>query len=104
VAKIHRYNDVLNREIDAIKAGDLDVVSAIFEEKSRAAEMVGTVKTPAGRAFYSDHPIMTELGGQAHLKHPQSAIERKTSAIVVLAWRVAARTILREVKKDQQSQ
>ncbi len=45
VAKIHDTIDVLNREVQAIKAGNLDVVSAIFEEKSRALKWL-ELQTP----------------------------------------------------------
>ena len=50
VARIHDTIDVLNREVDAIKAGNLDVVSAIFDEKSRF-EVAGAAN-PAGQTLY----------------------------------------------------
>ena len=95
VAKIHDTIDVLNREIDAIKAGDLDVVSAIFEEKSRALKWL-ELQTPLVEPFI-DHPIMTELEVKRHLRHLKSAIEEDSAILSRMA--VAARTILREVKK-----
>jgi len=95
VSKIHDTIDVLNREVDAIKAGNLDVVSAIFDEKSRALKWL-ELQTPLVEPFM-DHPIMVELEVKAHLKQLKGAIEEDSAILSRMA--VAARTILREVKK-----
>ena len=95
VDKIEETIEVLEREIQAIKGGDLGIVSTVFDEKARLLkwlELQTTLVEP-----FINQPIAQELEIKHHLSRLKKYVEEDSTMLSRMA--VAARTILREVEK-----
>lgn len=95
VAKIRETIAVLRREITAIKAGNLEVVAEVFEEKSKLLKWL-ELRTPLVEPFLN-HDAARERNLKDHLAELKHCIEEDDAMLSRMA--VAARTILREVDK-----
>lgn len=95
VGKIKETVSILRTEIDAIKEGQLEVVSDVFEEKSKVLKWL-ELRTPLVEPFLN-HDAATKLNIKGHLAELKQHIEEDGAMLSRMA--VAARTILREVDK-----
>ena len=95
VGKIKETVTILRREIDAIKAGELEVVGQVYEEKSKVLKWL-ELRTPLIEPFLH-HEAASNLGIREHLAVLKKNIEEDDALLSRMA--VAARTVLREVEK-----
>lgn len=95
VGKIRETVDLLRHEIDAIKAGELEVIGQIFEEKSRKLKWL-ELRTPLIEPFL-DHEFAQKLSLRPLLAELKRNIEEGGAMLARMA--IAARTIRREVEK-----
>ena len=95
VGKIKETIAILQKEIAAIKNGELEVISNIFDEKSKVLKWL-ELRTPLVEPFLK-HEIAQNLNIKRHLADLKKNIEEDGAMLSRMA--VAARTILREVEK-----
>jgi hypothetical protein len=95
VGKIKETVAILRKEITAIKNGELEVVSNVFEEKSKVLKWL-ELRTPLVEPFLN-HEIALKLNIKRHLADLKKNIEEDGAMLSRMA--VAARTILREVER-----
>ncbi len=95
VGKIKETVTILRNEITAIKNGELEVVSNVFDEKSKVLKWL-ELRTPLVEPFLN-HDIARKLKIKEHLGELRKYIEE--DGVMLSRMAVAARTILREVEK-----
>lgn len=95
VGKIRETVDILRKEIAGIKEGNLEVVSEVFEEKSKILKWL-ELRTPVVEPFFH-HDFAQKLNIKGHLAELKNKIEEDGALLSRMA--VAARTVLREVEK-----
>lgn len=95
VEKICETVAILRKEIEAINKGELEVISNIFEEKSKILKWL-ELRTPLVEPFLN-HDAARQLKVKEHLGELKDYIEE--DGIMLSRMAVAARTILREVEK-----
>jgi flagellar biosynthesis/type III secretory pathway chaperone len=95
VVKIKETVAILRKEINAIKGGELDVVSNVFEEKSKILKWL-ELRTPLVEPFLH-HEAAQKRNIKTHLAELKKHIEEDGAMLSRMA--VAARTILREIEK-----
>ena len=95
VGKIKETVTILRNEISAIKNGELEVVSNVFDEKSKVLKWL-ELRTPLVEPFLN-HDAAKKRNLKEHLAELKKNIEEDDAMLSRMA--VAARTILREVEK-----
>ncbi|KAJ02020.1 flagellar biosynthesis protein FlgI [Sulfitobacter mediterraneus] len=95
VGKIKETVTILRSEITAIKNGELEVVSNVFDEKSKVLKWL-ELRTPLVEPFLN-HEAAKKRNLKKHLAELKKFIEEDDAMLSRMA--VAARTILREVEK-----
>jgi hypothetical protein len=95
VSKIKETVAILQKEITAIKNGELEVISNVFEEKSKVLKWL-ELRTPLIEPFLN-HEIAQTLNIKRHLSDLKKAIEEDGEMLSRMT--LAARTILREIEK-----
>jgi hypothetical protein len=95
VDKIQETVAILRKEITAINNGELEVISNVFEEKSKVLKWL-ELRTPLVEPFLN-HEFARKLKIKEHLGDLKKYIEEDGAMLSRMA--VAARTILREVDK-----
>ncbi|GAA6176185.1 flagellar biosynthesis protein FlgI [Sulfitobacter pacificus] len=95
VDKIQETVAILRKEITAINEGELEVISNVFEEKSKILKWL-ELRTPLVEPFLN-HDIARKLKIKEHLGELRKYIEE--DGVMLSRMAVAARTILREVEK-----
>lgn len=95
IAKIGETIRLLRLEINAIKDGHLDMVSDVFEEKSRMLKWL-ELRTPLIEPFLK-HEAAKSRNLDGHLTELKKNIEEDGAMLSRMA--IAARTIQREVQK-----
>lgn len=95
ISTIKQTLAILRREIDGVKAGELEVVGEVFEEKSRFLKWL-ELRTPLVEPFLN-HEFAIKLKIREHLSELKQSIEEDGAILSRMA--IAARTILREVEK-----
>lgn len=95
VDKIKETVTILRQEITAIKNGELEVISNVFDEKSKVLKWL-ELHTPLVEPFLN-HEIAQKSNMKRHLADLKKEIEEDGAMLSRMA--VAARTILREVEK-----
>ena len=95
VAKIKETVAILQKEIAAIKNGELEVVSQLFDEKSKMLKWL-ELRTPVIEPFVTGN-IAQKLNLKGHLAELKKHIEEDGAMLSRMS--VAARTILREYEK-----
>ncbi|MGC1504531.1 MAG: flagellar biosynthesis protein FlgI [Sulfitobacter sp.] len=95
VDKIQETVAILRKEITAINNGELEVISNVFDEKSKILKWL-ELRTPLVEPFLN-HDIARKLKIKEHLGDLKKYIEEDGAMLSRMA--VAARTILREVEK-----
>ena len=95
VEKIEESIAILRKEMDAIRNGELEQVSALFDEKSKVLKWL-ELRTPLVEPFLH-HEIARKLNIKAHLIELKKNIEEDGAMLSRMA--LAARTVLREVEK-----
>jgi ABC-type phosphate transport system auxiliary subunit len=95
VAKIKETVAILREEISAIKAGELEVISNVFDDKSRVLKWL-ELHTPLVEPFLN-HEIAQKSNIKRHLTDLKKEIEEDGAMLSRMA--VAAKRILREVEK-----
>ncbi|KHA50220.1 hypothetical protein [Sulfitobacter geojensis] len=95
VGKIQETVAILRKEITAINNGELEVISNVFEEKSKVLKWL-ELRTPLVEPFLH-HEFARKLKIKEHLGDLKKYIEEDGAMLSRMA--VAARTILREVDK-----
>lgn len=95
VVRIRETIAILRHEIDGIKAGNLEVVGEVFEEKSKVLKWL-ELRTPLVEPFLK-HELASRLKIREHLAELRSSIEEDGAILSRMA--VAARTVRREMEK-----
>lgn len=95
VNKIKETVTLLRSEITAIKNGELEVITDVFDEKSRVLKWL-ELRTPLIEPFLN-HGFAKRLNIKEHLAELKKNIEEDGAMLSRMA--VAARTVLREVEK-----
>lgn len=95
VSKIRETVEILRREIAGIKDGNLEVVSEVYEEKSKVLKWL-ELRTPVVEPFLN-HEFAQKLNIKGHLSELKGKIEEDGALLSRMA--IAARTVLREVEK-----
>ncbi len=95
VGKIQETVTILRKEITAINNGELEVISNVYDEKSKVLKWL-ELHTPLVEPFLN-HDIARKLKIREHLADLKKNIEEDGAMLSRMA--VAARTILREVNK-----
>lgn len=95
VAKIKETVAILRMEMDAIKEGELETVSTLFDEKSKVLKWL-ELRTPLVEPFLT-HEFAQKLNIKGHLIELRKYIEEDGAMLSRMA--VAARTVLREIEK-----
>lgn len=95
VSKIKETVVILHKEIDAIKNGELEVITNVFDEKSKILKWL-ELRTPLVEPFLN-HEFAQKINIKGHLAELKRSIEEDGAMLSRMA--VAARTILREVEK-----
>lgn len=95
VGKIKETVSILRSEITSIKNGELEVVSNVFDEKTKVLKWL-ELRTPLIEPFLN-HEAAKKRNLKEHLADLKKNIEEDGAMLSRMA--VAARTILREVEK-----
>lgn len=95
VSKIKETVAILRREIEDVKAGKLETVGEVFEEKSKILKWL-ELRTPLVEPFLN-HEFALRLRIKEHLSELKQSIEEDGAILSRMA--IAARTVLREVEK-----
>lgn len=95
VDKIQETVAILRKEITAINNGELEVISNVFDEKSKILKWL-ELRTPLVEPFLN-HDVARKLKIKEHLGDLRKYVEEDGAMLSRMA--VAARTILREVEK-----
>ena len=95
VAKLKETANVLEREVTAIRQGELEAVGALFEEKSSLLKWI-ELRTPLVEPFL-DHELARKLNLKGHLTELKARIEEDGAMLSRIS--IAARTVLREMEK-----
>ncbi|MFC6639679.1 flagellar biosynthesis protein FlgI [Sulfitobacter sp. JBTF-M27] len=95
VIKIKETVTILRKEMNAIKEGELEAVSNLFDEKSRVLKWL-ELRTPLVEPFLN-HEFAQKLNIKGHLIELRKYIEEDGAMLSRMA--VAARTVLREIEK-----
>lgn len=95
VSTIKHTLSILRQEIDAVKAGKLEVIGEVFEEKSKALKWL-ELHTPLVEPFLN-HDLAGRLKIKEHLSELRQRIEEDGTILERMA--IAAKTIRREVEK-----
>ena len=95
VTKIQETVAILQKEMNAIKDGELETVSQLFDEKSKVLKWL-ELRTPLVEPFLN-HEFSRKLDIKGHLIDLRKNIEEDGAMLSRMA--VAARTVLREIEK-----
>jgi hypothetical protein len=95
VTKIKETVTILRKEMDAVKEGELEAVSNLFDEKSRVLKWL-ELRTPLVEPFLN-HEFAQKLNIKGHLIELRKYIEEDGAMLSRMA--IAARTVLREIEK-----
>lgn len=95
VTKIQETVAILQKEMNAIKEGELETVSQLFDEKSRVLKWL-ELRTPLVEPFLN-HELSQKLDIKGHLIDLRKNIEEDGAMLSRMA--IAARTVLREIEK-----
>ncbi|MGH1466626.1 MAG: flagellar biosynthesis protein FlgI [Cognatishimia sp.] len=97
-AKLSDAIDLLQQEIDAINAGDLNIVSALYEQKADALKWL-ELKMPLVEPFMAEDAAKARRLPQ-RLDDLKRVVEENSSLLARMA--TAAGTVVREIEKATQ--